>query len=282
MFRRLLSQAMDRPEVLNRMDQLLSLPVPGEAGFSVARASEWPEPLDYLAGWSPGGRLPDGFDGSSWDPHITRLVALVSGVPEEARTRAVSRLHKLFAIGALTDEEEAAFGEALWSKTDPSSGLPSQLRFSTFNLFWLPYPSSIDVEAKVRTHLLAQGFRRVVVDSGVVLPTSGDPLPQNLSGGATPLIAMAEEVRQAGIVDWSPEEAKTILRKMSALWDQEKEVLREYLGSNLALPGHDLASRFMDWVRLLAEVILPRIAEADDATKGLARNLIFEINEDGA
>ena len=280
-FRRLLSQAMDRPEVLNRMDQLLSLPVPGEVGFSFAEPSNWPGPLDYLAHWSPGGGLPDGFDRSSWNPHVERLIALVRGVSEEARSRAARRLHVLFAIGVLTDEEEAAFGAALWSRTDHSSGLPSQPYYPAFTLLSLPHPPDIDVGETVRMYLLARDFAPVVAGNGVML-RGGDQLARELRGGPAPLIAMTEEDRQAVMVDWTPKEAETILRKMSDLWDQEKGVLKAHLGSHLALPGHDLASRFMDWARLLAEVILPRIADTEDATKGLARDLVLEMDEAGA
>lgn len=281
-FLRLLSQAMDRTEVLSRMDQLLSLPVPGEAGFRVDQPSEWPEPLDYLVGWPPGSGLPNGFDRSSWDPHVERLISLVRVASEEVRKRAMRRLDKLFIIGALTTEEETAFGVALWSRTDPTSGLPSQTEYPAFGFLALPHPPDVDAESMVRAHLMTQDFPRVVLDDGALRLRGEDPLARELRGGITPFIATTEEEWRAYTVDWTTEEAKAMLRKMSDLWDREKVELRNYLGSGSAPPSHDLTDRFTDWASLLAEVILPRIAEADEATKDLARNLITELDDAGA
>jgi hypothetical protein len=226
--------------------------------------------------------LPDGFDRSSWDPHVERLTFLVHGVSEEARKRAIRRLEKIFGIGALTTEEEAAFGAALWSKVEPASGLPSQTEYSATAFLSLPHPPNVDVESIVRAHLMTRDFPRVVVGDGAVMPRGQDMLARELRGGNTPLIAMTEEEWRAYTVGWTAEEAKAMLHKLSGLWDGEKEVLRSYLGSDFALPSHDLADRFIDWVRLLAEVILPRLAEADGATKDLAHNLIMELDEAGA
>ncbi len=279
-FRRLLSQAMDRPEVLNRMGQLLSLPVPGEGGFSVAHPSEWPEPLDYLADWPAGGGLPTGFDRSSWDSHVERLISLVPSAFEEVRGRATRRLGQLFGMDALTAEEETAFGAALWSRIDPTSGLPSQTGYPAFAFLSLPHPPDVDAESIVRAHLLTSDFTQVVNGESVVL-RGEDSLARELRGGTTPLIAATEEEWRVFVVDWTPEEARGMLHKMSSLWEREKEVLRNYLGSNSAPSGHDLADRLIDWVRLLAEVILPRLAEADDTTKDRARSLITELDEAG-
>ncbi len=280
-FARLLSQATNQPEVLNRMDQLLSLPIPGEGGFGVAQPSEWPEPFVYLAGWSPGGGFPAGFDRSSWTPHVERLIFLVRSGSTGARRRAVLRLDRLFGLGVLEDGEKIAFGEALWSKIDPTSNLPLQTGYSAFGFLTLPHPADIDVEGRVRTHLLAKDFPRVVVGDGAVMPRGEDALAQELRGGTTPLIAMTEEEWRAFVVDWSPEEAASMLHKMRSLWDREKEVLRGHLGSSFGLPGGDLAGRFRDWLRLLAEVILPRLAEADDTTKETASSLIGELQDAG-
>ena len=115
----------------------------------------------------------------------------------------------------------------------------------------------------------------------VEIPSGQDALARDLVGGTTPLIAMTDEDRRSYVIDWSPEEATLFLRKMRNLWDQEKEVIHRHLGLDFALPGRELSGRFRDWLRLLSEVILPRLAETDDATKDLARSTVQELSEAG-
>lgn len=280
-FGRLLSQAMDRSEVLNQMHRLLSLPIPGDGGFTVSQPSEWPEPLDYLAGWPPGNVLPAGFDRSSWTPHIQRLILLArSSDLGQVRERAIRRLDRLFVLGTMSESESLSFGEALWSSSDPTSRLPSQTGLFAFSFLSLPHPPDIDAEGRVRAHLLARDFPPVV-NNGMITLRGQDEVAQELRVGTTPLIAVTEQEWRDFVPDWSQEEAVGMLRKMSDLWNREKDAVRGHLDSSFGLPGGDLAGRFIDWVRLLAEVILPRLSNSDDATKEIARTLVSELNDAG-
>lgn len=94
-------------------------------------------------------------------------------------------------------------------------------------------------------------------------------------------MAMTEEERRSVAVDLSPEEAENTLRKLDSLWGGEKQTFRDLYGVTFVRSDRDVAGRFSDWVRLLAEVIFPRLSAADQATKELAVRFVDELDEAG-
>ena len=278
---RLLSQAMGQEEILDRMDRLLSSPMPEDDGLLVRAPSEWPEPMGHVS-WEPGSKLDPEFDRSAWDPHVERLLSIARNGSGVARGRALQRLLSLYQLEALTGVETASFGDVLWSRPDPTgfpSDMPRNLRVSFLSL---PSPASVDVEALFRRYALSLDFSQVSLPDGGLRLSGGEEIAAlELHGGHFPMAAVAPE-RRLGPVDWSTDDVKAMLQRMWERWKDERDTLARYLGdgSDLGLMDN-LVGRFGDWLHLLADTILPRLKEADDETKGQVRDLLTGMESIG-
>lgn len=281
LFDRLLSQAMEPAEIFEEMGRLLSLPIPEDRNFRVNMPEWWPEPMESLSDWPSAIKLPADYDRSSWDTPIAYLTSIVKDGSAQARRRVLRRLDALFRIDALTDEETAALGEALWEQIDESTQLPSDTGYYGFAFLRLPHPPEIDVESRFRRYALDQNFPSVVVGPGTISPVPTDSLARELHGGSTRLIALTDE-EQRDFVEWSREETVEMLRKLRDRWEGEKEELSPYLGDSADhMLGIDLGGRYRDWVVLLSETILPKLKDADEQVKEDARTLLEELEKSG-
>ena len=287
LFRRLL-YAMPQLEILQRIPELLSLPIPTEMGFEVSEPQWWCEPFGYIE-WLEDTELDPDFERSVWASPIVNLLRVVEHGTPEARKRAAHRLVKLYEINGLTTEASDAFGKALWSRLDPQKGLPSDTEFLDFA--FLRFPETEDGIAKenFRRYVLSADFPRVVRHSispdgkrskSVVIGPQDNRLIREWLDGTVPLFTRNEEVAQR-FVDWTADEATELLRKAAAWWDDEKAELQE--GSIAGLPSivGILRGQFLGLVPLMSRIILPRLANVEDETKDLARRLLSEMEQSG-
>lgn len=291
LFRRLLppDSGAPRSQILRRVPELLSLPIPSEAGFQVSTPEMWVEPFDHIGG-DYDEELGADFDSSSWSAPIANLLRIVrDGVPE-ARKRAARRLDWLHTAGALSDEETDAFGEALWSRLDLSTDLPSDTAYYAFAFLRLPEPEPGRAKRSFRQRMRSMDFVRAVIPgsadgSGATTTFSpghaDEPYTRELLySTATPFTRDEEERRR--FVDWNLEEATHFLRKMVQRWDEEKEVLRPLLsGGQDNFFATTMLQRFEGWLRVVSEVVLPRLPDAPDETKVTARRLVTELEQVG-
>jgi len=105
------------------IEQILELPIPGEAGFQVPDAEQWPEPVAHIR--VPEARLHLSINRARLAPLIGNLLRVAATGTLEARGRAVWRLAFLYWNHVLNDVESTEFGDVLWSRLDSRSGLPS-------------------------------------------------------------------------------------------------------------------------------------------------------------
>ncbi len=133
-------RALREEDTLNNMDKLLLLPVIGY-DFQ-AEDTGYPEPFYFLE-LTYTKRLPDGFDRSSWDIPIRKLIEIVEKGSSKAREIAIFRLTKINHIDAWANKEKDDFAKALWSKTDDEFHLAVETGLSTFSLLYLPSPSEV-------------------------------------------------------------------------------------------------------------------------------------------
>lgn len=288
LFRRMLSSAISREELLQRVPELLALPIPGEGGFSVSTPEMWVEPFSHVI-WSRNEKLEDDFDRSLWSTPISNLLGVVRNGQSQARERAAWRLGRIDEIGGLTDSERRDFGKALWSRIDASTGLPSDTPFYPHAFLTLPEPEAGRAKEVVRQLMLSSNFRQVVMRftypdgrEGISTspPLSADPYPLYLQAATVPLFPDDEERER--LIDWTPEEAVVFLQKMIECWDDEKEALRPTLASSIdSFATRGFAQRYRDWLRVMAKIVLPRIADADEQVRTTARRLMTELEQSG-
>jgi hypothetical protein len=239
LFKRLLL-AMPQSGILQRIPELLSLPIPMEMGFEVDMPPLWHEPFGYI-NWFEDKKLDHNFDRSAWSAPIAKLIRIVKDGDPEKRKRASERLSKIHEIDeGLTDEESDAFGEALWSEIG-QTGLPSNT--GAYNVVFLHLPEPKEGMAK-------ENFRNYLL-------STDSPNIQEWLGGTVPLFSQNEEEEQK-FVDWTMEEVTQLLKKADT-WRNEENTA----------------------VQLMAKVILPRLADADEETKALAGRLLSDMGQSG-
>ncbi|HLF83941.1 MAG TPA: hypothetical protein VI837_07200 [Blastocatellia bacterium] len=242
------------------MTELLALPIPTDGGFEVAQPQWWREPFSNLL-WLPNKTLEGGFDTSAWSPAISNLIRAIKEGTREARERASLRLALLNNMGALTVDQISAFAIAIWDRVDPTRGLPSDTGLRDNAILSLPDAEGRCARNIYRAYVLAVDFpmfsqRSTDADGKRTLTTHlnfGDnPLVADLLGATTPLFPTAEMVHKT--IDWSSDEAGTLLRKAVAWWDNDKQGFQL---NRETMFGDTIKRQFLMLLALLAEVILP-------------------------
>ena len=287
LFQRLL-YAMPQLEILQRIPELLSLPIPTEMGFEVSEPQLWREPFRYVE-WLEDTELDPDFERAAWTAPIANLLRVVEHGTPEARKRAAHRLQKLDEINGLITEESDAFGKALWSRLDPQKGLPSDTEFFDFVFLRLPETEEGIARETFRRYLLSADFPRVVQHSitpdgkrskSVGIGSQDNRLIREWVDGTVPLFPRNEEDAQR-FVDWTAGEVIQLLKRAAAWWDDEKAELQDgSIAGPLSIAG-TLRQQFSSLVPLMSRIILPRLADVEDTTEDLARRLLSEMEQSG-
>ncbi len=287
LFKRLLTYGMSRDQIIQRVPELLSLPVLGDTGVETSIIDTWMDPINLLQ-WDYRKKLPTDLDRSNWTSPIENLNRLVySGTPE-ARKRASVRLAWLFDAGGLTAEQSKAFGEALWSRVHEQTGLPSDTSFLPYAFLSLPEPEPGRAKDIYRRYVLSLDFVRSVqwqatngnkVQS-ITFSPGEEGLPELLLRSTVPLKPPSLEDKQI-FIDWSLDEAVQILRKVIALWDEEKQALTPHLANDALEPLGGVSQRIEGRLRLVSMALLPRMAGAEDADKVAVQQFMDEIEQTG-
>ena len=289
LFRRLLSHGMSRTQILRRVPELLRLPIAGEAGFEVSDPMNWVDPIELMR-WDYDQPLDDDLNRSSWEVPIDNLTRLVRSGTFEPRKSAALRLSWLFDMGSLGDQQIEAFGEALWSRVDERTGLPSETSFLPRAFLSLPESEPGRAKDAFRRWVLGLDFVRSVrrqeaADSSVTQTVTSSPgeegLPEHVIGATVPLPPRSPGDERT-FIDWSLDEAVGFLRKIVGLWDDEKQALSSRLSGEPVDLFDGIGQLIEGRLRLVSEVILPRMVEADDEDKASAERLIGEIEWAGA
>ena len=65
-------------------------------------------------------------------------------------------------------------------------------------------------------------------------------------------------------------------------WDDEKDAIRPVLASEIdSFARRGFAERYRDWLRVMAEIVLPRVGTADQRIQDTAKRLIGELDQSG-
>ena len=281
LFKRLLG-AMPQDLLVAKLPALLSLPMPGEANFSVVSTENWVEPFWHVD-LEKSTRLDDITDRSALDMAVGKLVWLIKTRADDIRARASVRLAHIYEIGVLSDDQARDYGEALWSQVDPSTGLPSHTGMLYHAFLDLPEPEVGMAKAALRTLMLKaefpQAVRQEIGENGKpkTLYHSGSSVREHIQslGGASLGLFHDDPIAQQ-LIDWTPEEAAVLLSKLTTWWNNDKLGLQD----RFAFFGDNRGSA-EDVLRLLSTIILPRLSSADKTTKKNASDLIDDMQQMG-
>ncbi len=280
-----LFETMSDHALLSHVRELVDLPLPGSTVLPLSRVSDsWVEPMGYLR-LSPLA-LQACPSGSNWRASIRGLIDQVRSGAPISRGHAVLRLATLYELGGLSEEEARDFGEALWSRVDESSGLPSVPTLLPEAYLALPQPQPGMAESRLRAFLLGKDIpkpatKRAQPDGSEAWSLS--PAPSNpylrllLSVSLPPYQPPPDDNRS--YIDWAPEEAATLLHKLNGWWHDQRPAFVQYQSNPIV--ALDLLRQFMEASRVLGLVILPRLASHERQTIAIARELLESMASTG-
>ena len=265
--------AMSEEGVLEKTSVLLSLPLPTKSDSRIT------DPITCVE-WPSERQMPDQFDRSSWDSPVADLISMVRREDPEVRRRAVLRMHKLHEMNVLRPSESEEFGVALWSQLQPQMDLPANTGLRDFAFLTLPEPTPGRAKNALRQKIMKGRFQQVVQrdTTGITVGWgSGDEFLEDLLGSTVSPLLLEEKDRKL-LIDWNQEEAIEILNKAVTWWNGEKDELKHETGSGWGI-AETLRERLWPLVRVLRDVVLPRIPEAPEQAKEKAVDLIHELDE---
>ena len=230
-------------ERLAIIPQLAEFPIPDN--LIPPLEHEMRNPLVYL-------RVPDD---SLYGPDMPRIpdatvTALLQAAADDrpgTRHWALQSLQILHSFGVLNSCQSHEFAEALWKHTD-DSGFPSQPTQSKFLFLELPHPPIVDVLALFKYYVRQTGFPVQDEQSGVSLHSTWE------------IGLVADIVGAADNVEWTDDEARDILDRLTSWWDSDKRYLRA--GDETAPFGSvslEFRRRFRGITKVIATVLRPGV-----------------------
>jgi hypothetical protein len=175
---------------------LISIPLPEEAGISAPLSNSWPEPNE----WLPRRLIARPNDTPRFAQRIETLLRITRDSEKETRSQAAGRLARLHFGGALTAQEETQFGEALWARRQSELDLPADTYFFPHTFFLLPSPN----KEKTRELLLQRAYGQSNSDELQSLASASQRLPDGSRGFVLPREKALEMLR--ALAGWSPKQ----------------------------------------------------------------------------
>ena len=176
---------------------LLSFPIPGEVGIGPPWSREWPDPSE----WIPRSLIRRPADSAKFAKRIEEFIQITRDGEADSRDRASRRLASLYFAGALTADESAKFGDALWARRKSDVDLPADTHLHHHMFALLPSP-----DPELARNLLLNRAHGLTSSDELVSIAAGS---QRLSDGnrrfRLPKDRALELLR--GILDWSPKKA---------------------------------------------------------------------------
>lgn len=216
-------------DILARLLELTSLPVPGSADFQVPHPHDWPTFLDLLPDKASGRIRPRGHLG--WARLVDRLIDALKTAPAVTRGRAALWLNRLNEYECLTKAEVRRFAKALWDGTLPGNDLPTLHPYRPTAVLRLPEPANGLARTKVRTFLTTRDISRV--RSNTVEPDGNELLigTQFADGNSflrcwleATATVKPQTTDNAHIV-WAPREIASLFSKILLWWNDEGRLL---------------------------------------------------------
>ncbi len=145
---------------------LLPLPIYGEPGYHPkAHEQMWPEPFEGLLNRNRNNSSQTAKP-AYWPEVWARLIMGIRSENETLRRRAFIRAYFLHLNHWLSEDEQSAFGEAVWSRSNPATGLPEIFGFRLSLVLHLPCAIEHDAKNILKRGLLNKELRPWKIESG--------------------------------------------------------------------------------------------------------------------
>ena len=149
---------MDPEGIVNRLFDLMSLPIPGTADLPVEFPNDWPNVFDLLPNVALGKvkhKVP------GWSQQIARLIGILSDTSVQNRGGVAFRLHHLNDHGLLNRTEIRQFSKALWKIRTPDFDLPIVRPYRQILVLRLPQPTAGIAQQRMQAFLRSGDILRV-------------------------------------------------------------------------------------------------------------------------
>ena len=204
-------------------------------------------------------------DDQTW----SRFIEHASSSNPNSRKWALSTLQALYKLGLLSAKQKERFADTLWERLD-DDGLPSGTDIAHRHEFLtLPHPDSFDPVALFKEHVQRSQF-----------PEQKDATSISIG---QPITLCVEICRASKVLEWSDDEACSIVRRLLEWWDVDKWHLKR---SDDAGPYGSIAdefkTRFSYLVDTLVSIVKPSLNGPDESAmrQNLSR-VIHELSEYG-
>lgn len=283
-FKRLFEAVEDR-QLFEWLPDLLRFPLYEEELRSLHSGPNcWPDPMDSL----PVQRLLTAEEAGLDLTNVTNtgiewLFERVKSESEEGRRRAGLRLINVFDAGLMTEEQQNRLGNLLWEKTDAGS-LFNLLDLYWHNYFHLPASAEVDVERRVKEHLLELTPKKCVSTDAagkvsIALSRGGDRMISELAYASKPIVHLPHEPE--GMIEWTPDEIKGLWEKVIDWWKNDNVVLSEKESFPLLEAYHHISISLKRLGMFLARVVLPNMHSDNQDEWNDILTLLSETREHG-
>ncbi len=204
----------------------LEFPLPDEKALEGHFARDWPVAAEWFSISEIKRPEPD----TAFSARLQVLIEKIRTATEETRGRAALWLVHLHEAGALTSDEGAAFGDALWSRRDSEVSFPAATNLRPFVYLSIPgNPKNDTLEMITRRSSYIEDLEHFVTVSEVTRK-------QRRGGAARAYTADMALERLRGVLQWSPEKAPDFdLNNISGKNREISAALGAYL-ANAVLP----------------------------------------------
>lgn len=217
--------------------------------------------------------------------HIDKILLAVRNGSSNERKSVIFRLAKLDKLNALTDTQRVQFSEALWTRLDHQTQLPSETGLLNSALLSLPQPEIGLAKARLKLLFVDTSFPEIFSISEEfgqkIRSTSGldDRIFKEIYLSTTDLRRADDDV--SNLLEWSSEEVIALSNKLIDWWTNEKSSIDDAL--NLPLVGSSIEKYFYHINRIFSIVILPRLKniKLDSDFQDVMQNMFVELDDKG-
>jgi len=268
---RLISSLSDKNQY-ELLPKLLKFPIVTILNEVIER--EFPDPFNFI---SINTEFKSHFVEIEIDNSVVKqLIKSVKANNKERKIAAI-RLEKLYKLDLLNENQRKAFSTALWSQVDQDFDLPKDTDFYKFAFLNLPYPDDISPGTLFKKFILKERFpiQKLKKDNGISI-TGGDiQLCYEIVTGTK------NKYLNKNGVEWSLDEALTILNQLIEWWDSDKHYLKQDDTTSIfsTIPD-EFGARFRHLVLIISNVIAPVLHKnSNKETKESIIRLLNELSE---
>ncbi len=269
--------------LLDSIDELLSLPVPGIDGFTVIERGKWKDPISFIEVLNIDKYS---IDIKKYQNKIDQLINIANSNNEHAREIVLERLYLLYLLSNNSKKIEKKFTDAIWCQTDANDNFPYMFPFEKWWLLVLPHAYEYNVHDKLKNFVLNEEIKPVweKTDNGWSRKV-GSRKPKEIFHiliYGTKGILRSRIKGEEYYLTWSKDELQLLFTKIQDSWHKDKIFIEEKRKEGISIEDkdEDIRNQYDNILNILGTIIFPHAADLNLKFKDNAIALLddFEIH----